>query len=88
METWTISPTTVNRELITNNNNGEFIFPANTGAAITFTIIYSIDGVEKGRTQYVLGNGEECSPCNFSIAPRDKLGCGGGETKFEKVTNQ
>lgn len=89
MATWTIEPTTVGDKQVTNNNNGEFIFPVNSGDTdITFTITYVNDNNVSATTQYVLKHGEVCKPCNFSIATTTKLGCEGGSAKFTRVGNK
>lgn len=87
MATWEITPETTEIGTVTNNNNGTFVFPKNTGTTdITYTITYTSE-YGQSTLQYVLHAGEECqptAPCpEYNIeSSKQSWDCSGGKSTF------
>lgn len=65
MEEWTVSPSNG----VTNNNNGIFTFPKNSGTSkVTYTITYKDVNGCKGNTTYTLMPGPSCQPTSVKVS--------------------
>lgn len=65
MEEWTVSPSNG----VTNNNNGIFKFPKNSGTSkVTYAITYKDVNGCKGNTTYTLMPGPSCQPTSVKVS--------------------